>query len=118
MIPAHLRKKRIWNVADFAEFTGLSHKAAKARLKTYNEQMNGMLLVPSRGANREYTFLPSVLARAISGLFDPIESLEVRVDELEDKVGELHQAQRIVAQQCGTNTRDIGKLRRPKHAAA
>lgn len=126
MIPGHLRRKRIWTVADFAEFAGLSHKAAKARLKTYNEAMSGMLLIPSKGANREFTFLPSLLARAIndgrlaiaSGLFDPVESLEVRVDELEDKIGDMHQAQRAVALQTGENTRAIAKIRSRRGIAA
>ena len=115
-VPEHLRRKRIWNVADFAEFAGLTHKVAKARLKTYNDQMNGMLLVPSRGANREYTFFPSLLARAFEGLFKPVDSLEFRVNDLEGKIEDMHQAHRIVAVQTGVNTNEIGRLKRRRAA--
>ena len=118
MIPAHLRRKRFWTVTDFAEFAGLSHKAAKARLKTYNAAMSGMLLIRSQGENREYTFLPALLARAIddgrlaqaAGLFDSIDSLEMRVDSMEDRVGDLYQSHRTIASQTGQNTREIAKL--------
>lgn len=115
-IPEHLRRKRFWNVADFAEFAGLTHKVAKARLKTYNEQMNGMLLTPSRGTNREYTFLPSRLSRAIPDMFEPIDSVEFRVNDLEDKIEKMHHAQRIVAVQTGANTNEIERLKRKRAA--
>lgn len=117
MIPAHLRRKRIWNVADFAEFTGLSHKAAKSRLKTYNDAMSGMLLIPSRGANREYTFIVAQLAKAFPDLFESIESLEMRVDEVEDAVDDLRMQHRIVVNAVGQMTRDIAKIRTARKAA-
>lgn len=116
MIPPHLRRKRVWTVADFALFAGLSHKSARKLLKRYHDELGGRLLRPSQGTNREYTFLPSLLARYADGLFEPIESLEVRVDDIEDKLGELHRAQRIVAVQTGQNTGDIGRLKRQRAA--
>lgn len=120
MIPIHLRRKRFWDVHDFAEFIGESDKVARERLRTYNAQMNGMLLIPSAGTNRRYTFSPALLARAIDdgrlavagGLFESIDALEMRIDTLEDKVGDMHEAQRIVATQCGENTRDIARMKR------
>jgi hypothetical protein len=127
-IPAHLRRKRIWNVADFAEFSGLSHKAARARLKRYDKALGGALLSPSLGTNREYTFQPAFLARVIReaigdtrleeaiGLFEPIDSVDMRVDALEDRLDDMHQAQRITAMQTGQNTRDIARLRRARAA--
>lgn len=127
MIPAHLRRKRIWDVDDFAEFLGESHKVALARLHRFNSELGGQLLVPSAGRNRRYTFSPAHLAKAIddgrlatvaAGLFDSFDALEKRVDELEDKVGDMHTAQRIVAAQTGQNTRDIAALRRQKRSAA
>lgn len=125
MIPAHLRRKRTWDVDDFAEFIGESHKVARARLQTFNEQMHGMLLVPSKGKNRRYTFSPALLAKAIddgrlamaAGLFDSIDALEMRVDTLEDHVGDIHAAHRIVASQTGQNTRDIATLKRGRARA-
>lgn len=125
-IPAHLRRKRTWDVDDFAEFIGESHKVALARLHRFNAELHGMLLVPSQGKNRRYTFSPARLARAIddgrlalaAGLFDSHDCLEKRVDELEDKLGDLHAAQRIVAAQTGQNTADIAVLKRRRGAAA
>lgn len=118
-IPASLRRKRFWDVGDFAEFIGESHKVARARLLTFNAQMNGMLLIPSSGTNRRYIFSPALLARAIddgrlamgAGLFDSIDALEMRVDTIEEKVGDLHEGQRVIAMQCGANTRDIARIK-------
>lgn len=125
VVPDHLRRKRFWTVADFATFAGLSHRRARRRLKAYDRQLGGGLLIPSEGTNREYTFLPALLAKAISdgrlseanGLFDPVESIEMRVDHLEDLVGDLHQAHRAIAAQTGNNTREIAKMRARRHAA-
>lgn len=126
MIPARLRRKRTWNVDDFAEFIGESHKVALARLRRFNAELGGRLLVPSAGRNRRYTFSPAHLARAIddgrladaAGLFDSFDTLEKRFDDLEDKVSDMHVAQRIVAAQTGQNTRDIAMLRRQRRGAA
>lgn len=125
MIPLHLRTRRYWTVADFALFAGVTYDVAKARLQTYNTQLGGLLLIPSKGKNRKYTFLPALLARAIRdgrlleavGLFEPVDSLEMRVDGHEDQIGDLHTSLRMLASQTGANTREISKLRRRQSAA-
>lgn len=127
-VPERLRKKRIWTVADFATFSGLSHKAARERLKRYDRALGGTLLTPSLGKNREYTFQPAYLARVVRetvrdgrlaeaiGLFDPVDALEMQVDALEDRVEEVHDRTRVLGAQTGQNTRDIAKLKKRRAA--
>lgn len=56
-----LRRKRVWDVADFAEHMQLSHWQAKALLKRLDEELHGMLLRKSGGKNRRYSFFPALL---------------------------------------------------------
>lgn len=113
-----LARKREWTVADFAEHMHLSHWQAKQRLLAIDREVGGMLLRPSRGKNRGFTFLKSALMKAKPELFEPIVVLTERVDEIEDKIGDMHIAQRMVAQQVGHNTRDIARLRADRRKAA
>ncbi len=120
MIPA-LRKKRVWSVADFALHAyGESSPAACLRarrfLKRLDAKHDGELLQPSKGTNREYTFMPATLARLEPDLFEPIESLEVKLDALEEDVGELRADQRRIVMQTGANTREIQRLKTRKVA--
>lgn len=114
-----LRRKALWRVADFAAYCEISHWQAKAALARYNVELGGMLLRPSRGRNRTFTFFWAALAKHAPEAFldDPIEQ-QRRLDEVEDRVGELHQSQRVIAVQTGANTREIDRLkRRPSRAA-
>jgi hypothetical protein len=109
------RKKRIWCVADFAQHAyGDDAPAARLRARRFllrlHEKHGGKLLIPSQGTNREYTFFPSTLARLEPDLFTPIESVEYRLDELEDDVGELRVHQKRIVAQVGQNTRDVARL--------
>lgn len=120
MIPPHLRKKRIWTVADFAEFMSCSKWQARQLLKTYDREMKGMLIVRSDrdGSNRTFRFYPSQLARAFPQIFERVEGLGMQVDAIEDRVSELHQSQRVIVSQVGQNTRDIAKLKKVRSTAA
>ena len=106
-----LRKKRIWTVADFAVHIGWHFLRARRFLLKLNEKHQGRLLIPSNGTNRGWTFYPATLARLEPDLFAPIESIEVRLDEVEEGLGEVRADLRRTVLQTGANTRDIAKIR-------
>ncbi|MGE0792470.1 MAG: hypothetical protein AB7S26_42740 [Sandaracinaceae bacterium] len=105
------RKKRVWTVADFARHANLTHRPARRMLTRLNAKHGGRLLIPSAGANREYRFYPSTLARLEPDLFTPVESLEFRVEALEEELGAARADQKRIAAQVGKNTRDVAQLR-------
>lgn len=105
-----LRKKRVWNVSDFAEHAQISHGQAKRLLKKLDTKHAGKLLMPSDGANREYTFYPAVLSRLEPDLFSPVESIEFRLEEIEEKVDEHGANQKRIASQVGYLTRKVEQL--------
>lgn len=114
-----LRRKALWRVGDFARYLGVSHWQARSALLRYNAEFGGMLLRPSQGRNRGYTFFWALLAKHDVSAFldDPIEQQQ-RVDTIEDLVGDIHQSLRVVAAQTGQNTRDIAKLKTARVRAA
>jgi CII-binding regulator of phage lambda lysogenization HflD len=77
-------------VADVAELysrrTGkeITSRQMKAHLERLNEELGGMLLIPSRGANRRYTVSLAALKRADPDAFAVVENLESRIDLIED----------------------------------
>lgn len=106
-----LARKRVWNVADFATYAKMAHRRARRLLKRIDAKHGGQLLIPSEGTNREFTFYPAVLARLEPDLFTPVESIEFRLDLIEEDVAEAKRAAKIIAAQTGQNTRDIARLR-------
>lgn len=114
-----LRRKTFWSVADFAAYTGATFWESKRRLQRWNEELGGMLLRPSRGRNRRYTFAWRAVARQFPEAFDedPIDVL-TRVDAIEDDVAVVKRAQHMLASQTGQNTRDIAKMRSGSGRAA
>lgn len=109
--------KRVWTVADFAEWMGVPHRQARTILKRLNAELGGLLLQTNGGKKPEYTFLPSALAKAKPEIFERVQSLAVRVDELEETVESLRAAQKLIASQTAQNTRDIAKSRKARAAA-
>jgi len=112
-----LRKKRIWNVADLAKFLGWHFLRARRFLLKLNAKHGGQLFLARGGENRPYTFYVATLARLEPDMFAPIESIEVRLDEVEEGLGEVRSDLRRTALQTGANTRDIAKLRSRTPAA-
>lgn len=116
-------KSRIWTCADFArhvygEVTPAAQLRARRFLKRLDAKHGGGLLVPSAGTNREYTLVPAVLVRLEPDLFAPIESLEYRLEELEDvcdrqaeQLRGLAVQQRALGAHTAQNTRDIARMR-------
>lgn len=104
------RKKRVWKVADFASHAGISHRSARRLLKRIDMKHGGRLLIPSDGSNREYSFLPAVLARLEPDYFSAVESLEFRLEEVEEAVSTIAAQHRRLASQTGDNTRQIAQL--------
>lgn len=119
------RKARVWSVADFArhvfgctgEPSPAQHLKARRMLRRLNAKHAGALLIPSAGTNRAYTFYPATLARLEPDLFTPVESLEFRLDGVEEELAELRVTQRRTVAQVGQNTRDIARLRTRPSAA-
>lgn len=113
-----LRRKSLWRVEDFATYFNLPHKTALRALQKYNRAVGGMLLRPSEGENRCYTFYWVTLAKHDPDAFleDPIEQ-QARIDTLEDAADEMRRHMKIIAAQTGQNTRDIAKVRRTRDAA-
>jgi len=112
----------VWTVADFAThaYSDDSEAAclrARRFLKRLDTKHRGRLLIPSRGTNRAFVFYPSVLARLEPDLFTPVESIEFRLDAVEDDVAEVRRHQRIIASSVGQNARDIARLRTQRPVA-
>lgn len=114
-----LRRKALWKVGDFARYLGISHWQARSALTRYNLALGGMLLRPSRGSNRGYTFFWALLAKHDVNIFldDPIE-MQKRLDTIEDVVGDMQSSLRGVMMQTGQNNRDIARLKTRRAAAA
>lgn len=112
-----LRKKRLWNVADFAAWVGISHKQALTLLKQLNAETGGMLLRTGTGKRPEYTFFVAALAKVKPEVFERVDSLESRVDALEEHMTERVTRERQMASQIGQNTRDIVRLKAARKAA-
>ena len=117
------RKKRVWSVAEFALFvlSDDSKAACKRALRMLNRldvKHDGAVL--HRDAGKYYVY-PATLARLEADLFAPIESLEFRVEALEELTEEglerLSADNRCLAAQTAQNTRDISKLRSRGRAA-
>lgn len=106
-----LRRKRIWTVTDFAAFLGegVSKWQAREMLKRWDRESGGRLLMKTEGVNRLFRFAPSVLVKLHPEIFDRVESLEIRVEELEEGLGELRAHTKRIVGQVGQNTRSIAK---------
>jgi hypothetical protein len=118
-----LRKRRIWTIADFARHAYADDsEAACLRARRYlirlNAKHGGALLRPSVGVNRGYTCLPAPLARLEADLLAPVESLEFRVDELEESLDVTREDQRAIVSQTRNNSREIAQLKRRQNRAA
>lgn len=112
-----LRKQRVWTVALFAKHaydddSPPACRRARRFLKKLDAKHHGRLLIPTDGANREFTFLPSVLARLEPDLFTPIASVEFRLEAVEEDVGELRASQRRTIGQVGYLSREVTKLQK------
>lgn len=95
----------------------LSHRQARELLKRLNEEVGGTLLRTTGGKKPEYTFFPAVLAKAKPEVFERLESLEEKVENLlEWREEQDGRTKRIVAQ-TGQNTRDIARIRSRERAA-
>lgn len=107
-----LRRKSLWRVADLARYMGESQQVARRVLQRYNAALGGMLLRPSKGRCRVYTFLWRPLAAHDPGMFldDPLDA-QAKLDEVEDIARATQQAQRMIANQVGENSRDISRLK-------
>lgn len=105
-----LKDKRVWTVSDFAELAGLSHVPARRLLLKIDAKHRGRLLTRSEGTNRMYTFRPATLRRLEPEYFEPVESLEFRVEELEEGLATVTAALRRVATQVGAHTRQLMTL--------
>lgn len=114
------RKVRVWTVAMFAKHAFNDDRPPACRrarrlLKKIDKKHRGKLLVPTEGANREFTFMPAVLARLEPDLFTAVESIEFRLEAVEEEVGELRATQRRTIGQVGYLSREVTKLqRRPR----
>lgn len=115
------RKQRVWTVATFAKhaFDDDSPPAcrrARRLLKRIDAKHGGRLLIPSDGTNREFTFMPAVLARLEPDLFTPIASVEFRIEAVEEDLGELRATQRRTIGQVGYLSRELTKVQK-RHAS-
>lgn len=120
IIGAHVtttpRKKRVWSVQDFARHAyGEDDEAACRRARRFLMRLDAKhehkLLLRTSGANRGYSFMPATLARLEPDLFEPVESLEFRVEAVEEKLDELTANERMIVSQVKQNSRDIAVMR-------
>lgn len=107
-----IRRKRLWTVTDFATWMGITRKPAMALLRALDTELGGVLLRKSNGKKPEYSFVPALLAKAKPELFEKIVSLEIRVDEHDERIEALEGSSRRTISQVGYVTRCVEKLRR------
>jgi hypothetical protein len=117
------RKLRVWNASLFALHAfGDDGDAARRRalrvLKRIDAKHAGALLIVTEGTNREFTFYPATLARLEPDLFTAVESLEYRIDAVEEAIDELKANERATVSQVLQVSRDIAKLRSSRGRAA
>lgn len=116
------RKKRVWTVSDFAlhaynDDSAQACRRARRYLVRLNQKHGGQILLSTVGTNREYSFHPAILARLEPDLFTAIESLEFRLDAVEEDLGDIRATQRLTILQMGHNSRDIARLQSRRPAA-
>jgi hypothetical protein len=111
-------RKRVWRVRDFARHAFGDDSApacirARRLLLRLDAKHGGKLLAGA--SSRGYTFRPALLAKLEPELFEPIDSVEARLDELEDLVDErverLSADQRIIASTVAMHSRDLARMR-------
>lgn len=112
-----LFKKRLWTVSDFAEFMQIPYRQALALLKSLDAELNGMLLRKSGSKKPEYSFFPSLLAKAKPEIFETLVPLEARVERLEEAHDEARSDLQRVVFQVSQNSRDIVAIRSKMSAA-
>ena len=110
-------RSRIWTVADFAAFTNTTHRAALRLLKQLDAQLGGMLLRASTGKKPEYTLFPGQLAQLAPEFMADWQNHDTRITGVEERLYQLEGAQRRLAAQTTSNTRDIAVIRNRKRAA-
>lgn len=112
------RRRRIWTVADFARHVFGSDsentcRRARRVLKRLDAKHGGKLLIPSPGTNRQFHFYLATLRRLEAELFEPVDSLEGRVEALEESVSEgferVSSDQRMIAATVGQHSRDLAR---------
>ena len=118
------RRARVWATIDFARHlygtpspSRAQHLRARRMLRRLNAKHGGQLLTPSEGTNRGYTLCPSVLARLEPDLFTPVESLEFRIEELEDVADRQTEQIQALALRTTEHGREIARLRNRPTAA-
>lgn len=117
------RKKRVWTCADFAKHaydddSPQACRRARRFLKKLDAKHGGQLLTPTTGTNREFTFCPATLSRLEPDLFTAVESLEFRVEALEDTTDAMKLDQRRIVSHVGSISRDVDRLRARRRSAA
>ncbi|WP_394847348.1 hypothetical protein LZC95_07770 [Pendulispora brunnea] len=96
-------------IAEVAATAGWSLRRMKRHLLKVNEEVNGMLLVASRGSNRRWLVRVSVLRHAAPELFE-FQDLESEVRELHARIAELEGEQEKAARHAGELLRRLAEL--------
>ena len=68
--------------------------------------------------NRVFTLYPAVLARLEADLFTAVESLDFRIEELEEALDAEREDERAIVAQVKQNSRDIAHMRARSRPAA
>lgn len=110
------RRQRIWSCATFALHAyGTDSPAACTRARRFllrlDARHGGRLLIPSEGTNRRWTFYPARLFSLEPDLAAPVESLEFRLDELDEAIDEIRSNERAIVSQVRQNSRDVASMR-------
>lgn len=110
------RKKRMWSVRDFARHAyGEDDEAACRRARRFlvklNAKSGGDLLMPTSGSNRGFTLIVAKIWKLMPDLFQPIDSLEFRIEALEEQQEEAKANERCIVAQVKQNSRDIAAMR-------
>jgi hypothetical protein len=102
----------VWTVGDFAKFCGVTPHIARRMLADFDREMGGALL-SARTGSVGWTFIPAQLRKhpRAKHLFEPLGSVEKRLDDLEEAENRNQIEHRQIASAVGQNTRDIIKLR-------
>jgi hypothetical protein len=115
------RRKRIWSIADFAmhaygEADEPACRRAKRFLLKLNAKHGGQLLIKSECASRGYSIIIAKLRKLEAELFEPVEPLEFKVEELAELLEQMKSNERAMVKEISRHSLEIIRLKARRHA--
>lgn len=104
-----MKRKRLWTIADLAQHMGIPPRRARAFVRRLNEKHGGKIV---RYEGCGYVIDRARLRRAMPDLFLEPNSLEMRVERIEEGIEEIKRLNAMIEAQLRMNIADVAKIRR------